>query len=292
MLGNNDALMFLTIPLAGALLGFLRYNFNPASIFLGDCGSLFVGFLLGCYGALWAQKSATILGVTAPLMAMAIPLLDTSLAIARRFLRQQPIFTADRAHIHHRLLARGMKPRGVALILYAVGGLCAVLSLLMTQIQDRYTGPILVLFCAVTWLGIQHLGYLEFGTASRMLIAGAFRRLLNAQLALNEYEQELKDAATEDECWDVVSRNCRNFGFTAARLHLAGQHSSDPRSFPEDGSGWTIRIVTSSGSVVLLHRPHGADSNSTMVAHFADVTQRILTEKTANESATAEAVSA
>ena len=77
------------------------YNFNPASIFMGDCGSMTVGFLLGCFGVVWSQKSATVLGMTAPLIALAIPLLDTALAIARRFLRRQPVFGADRGHIHH-----------------------------------------------------------------------------------------------------------------------------------------------------------------------------------------------
>jgi UDP-GlcNAc:undecaprenyl-phosphate GlcNAc-1-phosphate transferase len=279
LLGENRPLMFLTIPLAGALLGFLRYNFNPASIFLGDCGSLFVGFLLGCYGVLWAQKSATILGVTAPLMAMAIPLLDTSLAIARRFLRQQPIFTADRAHIHHQLLNRGMKPRGVALILYAVGGMFATLSLLMTQVQDRYSGVVLVLFCAVTWVGIQHLGYLEFGTASRMFVGGAFRRLLNAQLALNEYEKELKDAQTEEQCWDVLSRHSRHFGFSSTILHLADRRYSENSGTHDETSCWTIHIAMPNGDQAVLSRLHGADKNPTMVSHFADVTQKLLAQK-------------
>src|SRR5712692_312642 len=81
---NNAPLALATAPLAGALLGFLRYNFNPASIFLGDCGSLSIGFLLGCYGVIWSQKSATMLGMTAPLMALSIPLLDTCLAVGRR----------------------------------------------------------------------------------------------------------------------------------------------------------------------------------------------------------------
>jgi len=108
LLHGNVALALATVPLAGALLGFLRYNFNPASIFLGDSGSLTVGFLLGCYGVLWAQKSTTMLGMTAPLMALGVPLLDTGIAIVRRFLRHQPIFEADAGHIHHRLLARGL----------------------------------------------------------------------------------------------------------------------------------------------------------------------------------------
>src|ERR1700736_4974876 len=151
---------------APALLGFLRYNFNPATIFLGDSGSLLIGFLLGCYGVLWSEKSATILGMTAPMMALAIPLLDTSLAIVRRFLRQQPIFTGDRGHIHHRLLDRGFTPRKVVLTLYAACGIFATLSLLTVWAPN--VGIVIVLFCACTWIGIQHLGYLEFGVAGRM----------------------------------------------------------------------------------------------------------------------------
>ena len=92
LLQNNAALALATAPLVGALLAFLRYNFNPASIFLGDSGSLTIGFVLGCFGAIWSQKSATLLGMTAPLMALSIPLLDTALAVVRRFLRHQPIF--------------------------------------------------------------------------------------------------------------------------------------------------------------------------------------------------------
>ena len=71
----------MSVALAGAILGFLRFNFNPATIFLGDCGSLTIGFLLGCAGIIWSQKSATILGMTAPMMALGIPILDAGLAI-------------------------------------------------------------------------------------------------------------------------------------------------------------------------------------------------------------------
>ena len=110
-LQNNLALAAVTLPLAGFLLGFLRYNFNPANVFLGDSGSLLIGFLLGCYGVIWSDKSATLLGMTAPLMALFVPLLDVGLSVVRRFLRHQPIFDADRGHIHHRLLDRGLTPR-------------------------------------------------------------------------------------------------------------------------------------------------------------------------------------
>src|SRR5207248_2457378 len=98
---NNAPLALASAPLVGALLAFLRYNFNPASIFLGDSGSLTIGFVLGCFGAIWSQKSATLLGMTAPVMALSVPLLDTGIAVVRRFIRRQPIFSPDRNHVHH-----------------------------------------------------------------------------------------------------------------------------------------------------------------------------------------------
>src|SRR5262249_32959422 len=120
LLHGDWMLGFVTAPLAGCLLGFLRYNFNPASIFLGDSGSLLIGFLLGCYGVIWSQKSVTMLGMAAPALVMALPLLEVGLSVVRRFLRNEPIFAGDRGHIHHRLLDRGLSPRRVAISLYVV----------------------------------------------------------------------------------------------------------------------------------------------------------------------------
>jgi UDP-GlcNAc:undecaprenyl-phosphate GlcNAc-1-phosphate transferase len=278
---HNYALAVLIVPLVGALAGFLRYNFNPATIFLGDSGSLLIGFLLGCYGILWSQKSATMLGMTAPLMAMAIPLLDTALAIARRFLRQQPIFAGDRGHIHHQLLNRGMTPRRVALILYGVAGIFATFSLLMSLAREQFTGLILVLFAAVTWVGIQHLGYTEFGTASRMVRAGSFRRLLNSQLALNGFEEELKSAGTDEEIWSVLETEFRNFGFVRVDLHIHGRHFSavGPEA-PATNDCWHLRVPLSPTDYVLFQRPHNCDVNTTMVVPFADVVRKTLQERT------------
>jgi UDP-GlcNAc:undecaprenyl-phosphate GlcNAc-1-phosphate transferase len=89
-LQSNVALAMAAVPLAGCLLAFLFYNFHPASISLGDSGSLLIGFLFGCYGVIWSQKATTFLVMTAPLMLLAVPLLDTTLSIARRFLRHSP----------------------------------------------------------------------------------------------------------------------------------------------------------------------------------------------------------
>ena len=277
LLQNNVPLALATVPLAGALLGFLRYNFNPATIFLGDSGSLLIGFLLGCYGVLWSEKSATILGMTAPLMALAIPLLDTSLAIARRFLRQQPIFTADRGHIHHRLLDKGLTPRKAVLILYGAAGIFAILSLCTVWAPN--VGLVLILFCACTWIGIQHLGYLEFGMAGRMFMEGAFRRLLNSHISLQAFEQRLSAAATPDHCFAVLKDAYREFGFCQIDAEFAGRAYRDCAELPLQS--WAMRVPLGAASYVELRRPFGATQQTNVVASFIDVLRKILTPKLA-----------
>ena len=206
LLHGNPALVLATVPLAGCLLGFLFYNFNPATIFLGDSGSLLIGFMLGCYGVIWSQKSATLLGMTAPLMALSIPLLDTSLAIVRRILKKQPIFSADRGHIHHKLLDRGLTPRRAALVFYGVSGLVACFSLLQSVASNnRISGLIVVLFCFVVWGGIQYLGYAEFSLAGRMLFGGEFQRNLKYQLDLHLIEASVRESRDIESCWQAIS---------------------------------------------------------------------------------------
>jgi UDP-GlcNAc:undecaprenyl-phosphate GlcNAc-1-phosphate transferase len=153
MLQGNIELALLTVPLIGALFGFLRFNFNPATIFLGDSGSLFIGFLFGCYGVLWSQKSTSVLGTMAPMMALSIPLLDTVIAIGRRLSHNRSIFVADRAHLHHRLLDSGLNPRRATLLLYAVCALGSVVSLLMTR--NNYAGLAIILVVIAAWFGFR-----------------------------------------------------------------------------------------------------------------------------------------
>ena len=160
--------------LLGSLAGFLPYNYAPASIFLGDCGSLSIGFALSCFAVIWSDKSATLLGMTAPVIAMAIPLLDTVLAVFRRVLRGQSIFAADLGHIHHRLLARGFTARRIAGLFYASAGVLAGLSILMNSRQLR--SFVIVAFCAIVWLAIRYLRYEEFDVVRRKITGGWSRR--------------------------------------------------------------------------------------------------------------------
>ena len=274
LMQHNVELALATLPLAGCLLGFLRYNFNPASIFLGDCGSLFIGFLLGCYGVLWSQKSATMLGMAAPLMAFSIPLLDTSLAIARRFLRKESIFRGDRGHIHHRLLDRGLSPRKVALLLYGVCAIAAFFSLVM--VNNHYEMLIVVLFCTAMGVGIQHLGYIEFDMAGQLLLQGAFRRLLNAQISINNFESTLARATTADECWSVLKKAYKDFGFYQIEMQLAGHKYVDEVSQSYASPAWRLEIPLSEDDYVRLTREFGPHPQHNVVAPFANVLRKTL----------------
>lgn len=274
-----------TVPLVGALLGFLRYNFNPASIFLGDSGSLLVGFLLGSYAVVWSQKSVTILGLAAPLMALAIPLLDTSLAVVRRFLRRQPIFGADRQHIHHKLLARGLAPRSVALILYALCGVAAVFSISANFLGDQFAVIVILVFCLGALLGIRHLGYAEFDLARRLLIGGSFRVLLNSHLDLDVVRDELRGAANVDDCWRVLRQSYTSFGFSGITFRAEGRMFHDsfraqlPASRASHGTPWSILISLPSGDSLELSRFASDSLKPDGAVAYADAVSMILEDK-------------
>jgi UDP-GlcNAc:undecaprenyl-phosphate GlcNAc-1-phosphate transferase len=219
---GNLPLALATMPLAGCLLGFLRYNFHGASVFLGDSGSLLIGFLLGCFGVLWSEKSVTLVALTVPLLAVSIPLLDVVLSIVRRYLRHQPIFEADRGHIHHKLLERGLSPRSAVLTIYALCGLVAALSLVASSLRNQFSGLIAIVFCAAAWMGIQRLGYTEFALAGRMFWKGGFRRIIDFETRLAEFEKTLARATSIEECWIRIRSGSREFGFQGVRMNFEG----------------------------------------------------------------------
>ncbi len=170
LITHNAMQSLLAVILAGAILGFLRYNFNPATIYLGDCGSLFVGTLLAglTLTGITQQKSSTLIAVAIPLVAFGLPVVETSVSIIRRFLSGQPIFSADRQHIHHRLLSRGWSHRRVVVALYAVSALFGLLSLaLLTPGQAPLAIVLLVIGIGVV-AGVQKVGYHEFVEIGRV----------------------------------------------------------------------------------------------------------------------------
>ncbi len=152
---DNVAVAWLTLLLAGACLGFLPYNFSPARIFLGDSGSLFIGMMVACVGILSLFKAATVTFVAAPLVLFGLPLFDTTNVFFGRLLRGKSPFSADKTHIHHRLLNLGLNHSQAAYLLYAVtlalGGLAIVLSVRETPRMLAFGITLVIVLSVVVW---------------------------------------------------------------------------------------------------------------------------------------------
>lgn len=192
---DDKIVVVMTLALAGALLGFLRHNFSPATIFLGDSGSLFIGFLLAASAVVWQQKSTVAIAVAAPLVAFALPVTDTAVSMLRRYLRGQPLFTSDRQHIHHRLLALGFTPRQAVLVLYGLSAIAALGCILIARGHNFLTAMVLLLFIAACWIGLRRLSYPEF-----MEVGRAFNRQIHAARGrLQEVAESVRKATNAEE---------------------------------------------------------------------------------------------
>lgn len=218
MLYGNTPLAYATMPLACALVGFLCYNVNPATVFLGDSGALLIGFLLGCYGMIWTQKTSAFVSLLVPVIALSVPLLDVSVAVFRRLLRRQPIFSADRAHIHHRLLDRGLTPRRAVLVLYLFAALAAGLALLLIAPQAaRFKNGVLVLLLVAIWLGLRELRYKEFNFLGRIVFGGEWQQILQQNLRLDHLSQAVGAARTPETQWMALVETARECGWSRLR---------------------------------------------------------------------------
>jgi len=161
--GTRPGVATATTILAGSLFGFLIFNFNPASIFLGDSGSLFVGFILSALVLAESQRqTSTLDSIVVPVVSFALPLTDVLLSLLRRFLSGHSIFGADREHIHHKLLELGLTQRQVVWVLYGISALCAVLSLFLLSPSALVFIPVVAILFMLVFFGLRKLKYPEF----------------------------------------------------------------------------------------------------------------------------------
>jgi UDP-GlcNAc:undecaprenyl-phosphate/decaprenyl-phosphate GlcNAc-1-phosphate transferase len=253
---GNQPLAYATLPLACALLAFLCYNLSPATVFLGDSGALLIGFLLGCYGMIWTQKTSTLLSLLAPLIALSVPLLDVSVSIFRRILRRQPIFSADRAHIHHRLLDRGLTPRRAVLVLYGFGAMAAALALLLIAPQMApFRKGLLVLLVAGVGLGLRELRYKEFDLVGRLLFGGELQRNLEESLRLDNLSAALAAAPTREAWWIALSEAARECGWSRIQWKKPGG-SSEVSIHPLAATDWIFSVpLGEMGTIEIQGRP-------------------------------------
>jgi UDP-GlcNAc:undecaprenyl-phosphate GlcNAc-1-phosphate transferase len=221
---------FMTIALSGAILGFLHFNFNPATIFLGDSGSLFIGFMLSALALQSSVKAPTMLAVAIPVVSFGLPILETILSILRRWIAGRPLFSADQEHIHHKLLARGFSQRKVVVILYAVSAIFGLFSLFLLWPNGGAIGIVFVVLGSGIWIGVQHLGYLEFGELRRVAqrTMGQRRMFVN-NLAVRRAIAELQRVNDYDHLGKVLESAFNNSDFDGFELSL----QSPLGQFPE-----------------------------------------------------------
>lgn len=138
----------ITAALAGGIIGFIRYNFNPASIFMGDTGSMFIGYMMAAISIFGAVKSAATIALLVPAVALGLPIMDTAFAIVRRYTNGRPIFQPDKGHLHHRLLAMGMTQRQAVLLMYVISAVLGIAAILLTEV-DGYLAACIIA-CIIT----------------------------------------------------------------------------------------------------------------------------------------------
>lgn len=159
MLGELSWLVIgLALILTGSIAGFLRYNFHPAQIFMGDSGSMFLGFTLSALAIAGLAKGATVISVFIPIVILGIPICDTLFAIVRRYLNQQPIFQPDKHHLHHCLLEKGLSHKQTVLTIYGINVLLGISAVLLTRLNNDQAIMLLIGLAFLVLVGANRLG--------------------------------------------------------------------------------------------------------------------------------------
>lgn len=158
---NGEIIAIILIVLAGSLIGFLPYNFNPAKIFMGDTGSLLVGFILATISVEGVIKSATTIAVAVPVLALGVPIFDTTFAIIRRLVNKRPIMEADKGHLHHRLLDQGLSQKQTVLVLYFISTLLGGSAIIIAKTNIMTAYFIITTVCYIVFLGAMKIGLVK-----------------------------------------------------------------------------------------------------------------------------------
>jgi UDP-GlcNAc:undecaprenyl-phosphate GlcNAc-1-phosphate transferase len=213
------------IALAGSILGFLRYNFAPAKIFLGDGGSYFLGYAVAGLAVMESAKSHVGVALLLPLIALGIPVFDTILAPVRRFLVGREIFQPDKSHFHHRLIQMGLTRRKAVLFIYGVTVALCLIALVSINLQDERAGFLLVVLGLVVFFLIQKANYFNYFTPGKIYgwitdiideagFSSERRSFLDVQI-------QTAHAKNIDELWKEIIRAANQLGFDQCTLYLA-----------------------------------------------------------------------
>jgi UDP-GlcNAc:undecaprenyl-phosphate GlcNAc-1-phosphate transferase len=232
-LGHNEVVLFLTLVLAGAITGFLRYNFNPASIFLGDCGSLLIGFLISAIAIAGSEKSPTIVAVAIPVVSLGLPILDVAVAVARRFLSCKRLFDPDREHIHHKLLRRGIPHKQAVLVLYAVSACFGLFSLLLLNPGGTAAAAVLLVVGIGVLTGVRQLRYHEFLELGRVATRTLNQRQVIANdISIRRAADALESCTSVPQFCQILRQCLEPVGFDGFGLYVLSGLPVDVDLFP------------------------------------------------------------
>ncbi|HEY8211801.1 MAG TPA: MraY family glycosyltransferase [Myxococcaceae bacterium] len=196
-------LCLMMASLGGAVLGFLIFNFNPASIFMGDTGSMFLGFVLAAVSLKTCSKSGTAVSMLVPIIALGLPIMDTLLAVVRRTILRRPLFSADKEHIHHRVMSRMLlSHRHAVLALYGLCCLFALTALGLSYANGAQTAMLLTAIAVVVMILMRKLGYLNLSRAGE--VGETRRRNRQLRSVVRDVTEAVGRAGTLPAIWDAL----------------------------------------------------------------------------------------
>ncbi len=225
---GNPEISQLAIVLVGAVLGFLRFNFNPATIFLGDSGSLFLGFMAAALSLAGSQKGSTMVAIAIPLVSFGLPVTEAGLSLARRFVSGQSLLAGDRGHIHHKLLQHGFTQRQAVILLYGVCGLFALFALMLLNPQRSLAALVFFVLGVGIVFGVQRLRYAEFAELGSQIRKGVTqrRRSLAVNVRVRRASEDLSKVQTSSQLFAALESMLETNEFDYAVLDLnVGQFS-------------------------------------------------------------------
>lgn len=237
VLGQTLAAHVLAVT-AGAVVGFLFYNFPPASVYLGDSGSLALGFLLAGVGLVTSAKATTVLAFAIPIVSLGLPVLNSGLAVVRRLLKGEPVTAGDLGHIHDRLRRLGHTPRRVALLMFAASGIMAFASILLLSRDLQLVGIVYAILGVAAFLALQRLRVPEFLELRRTLARGLRQpRIIGRSVALREAIEALSEEDSLEAMLEEIGRAFEKTDFLEAEIRFV----SEPGARETDEVVWTWR---------------------------------------------------
>ena len=220
---GNVVLAVLMLALLGSLMGFLLFNFNPAKIFMGDCGSLFLGFIIASSTVLTGGKSTALVGVAMPLLVLGIPIFDAFFCMLRRFLNRTAMTSADRGHFHHRLLDLGFAQHHIAIIAYVVTLLMAGLGFLLMAARGAASIIIFLSGLVLLLLLFRIIGSVRLReTLASFGQRSEFEKLSRLdQKAFEQAQLHFNNARDFNDWWNCLCRAAEDLDFSSMTLPLS-----------------------------------------------------------------------